>query len=88
MAIVQISKIQNRRGLQQDLPQLDSGEIGWSIDTRQLFIGNGTLAEGAPVIGNTEIVMPPAFSLSACRCRRAASFSVVTIILSGTLQLS
>ncbi len=56
MAIVQISKIQNRRGLQQDLPQLDSGEIGWSIDSRRIYIGNGTLSEGAPIEGRTEIL--------------------------------
>ena len=56
MAIVQISKIQQRRGLQQDLPQLGSGEIGWSIDTRRIYIGNGTLDEGAPVEGKTEIL--------------------------------
>lgn len=56
MAIVQISKIQNRRGLQQDLPQLASGEIGWSIDARKVYIGNGTLDEGAPVEGRTEIL--------------------------------
>jgi hypothetical protein len=42
MAIVQISRIQHRRGLQQDLPQLASGELGWSIDERRLYIGNGT----------------------------------------------
>jgi hypothetical protein len=56
MAIVQISKIQHRRGLQQDLPQLASAELGWSIDQRRLFIGNGTLSEGAPTEGMTEIL--------------------------------
>ena len=56
MAIVQISQITNRLGLAQDLPQLAGGELGWSVDTRQLYIGNGTLAEGAPVVGNTEIL--------------------------------
>ena len=56
MAIVQISQITNRLGLSQDLPQLAGAELGWSTDTRQLYIGNGTLAEGAPVIGNTEIL--------------------------------
>ena len=56
MAIVQISRIQQRKGLQTDLPQLAGGEFGWSVDTRQLYIGNGTLQEGAPVIGNTEIL--------------------------------
>jgi hypothetical protein len=56
MAIVQISQITNRKGLAVDLPQLAGAELGWSTDTRQLWIGNGTLAEGAPVIGNTEIL--------------------------------
>lgn len=56
MAIVQISRITNRKGLQDDLPQLDGGELGWAVDSRRLYIGNGTLAEGAPVIGNTEIL--------------------------------
>ena len=56
MAIVQISKIQQRRGLQQDLPSLASAEFGWSIDSRRLYIGNGTLAEGAPALGRTEIL--------------------------------
>lgn len=56
MAIVQISRITNRKGLQQDLPQLAGAELGWSIDERRLFIGNGTLEEGAPVVGNTEIL--------------------------------
>ena len=56
MAIVQISQITNRLGLNIDLPQLAGAELGWSTDTRQLYIGNGTLADGAPVIGNTEIL--------------------------------
>jgi hypothetical protein len=56
MAITQISRIQHRRGLQQDLPQLAAAELGWSIDQRRLFIGNGTLEEGAPTVGVTEIL--------------------------------
>jgi hypothetical protein len=56
MAVTQISKIQIRRGLQENLPQLSSAELGWSIDEQRLFIGNGTLAEGAPVVGMTEIL--------------------------------
>jgi hypothetical protein len=56
MAIVQISRITHRKGLQENLPQLAGAELGWSIDERRLFIGNGTLQEGAPVIGNTEIL--------------------------------
>jgi hypothetical protein len=56
VAIVQISRITNRKGLQENLPQLAGAELGWSIDSRRLFIGNGTLQEGAPVIGNTEVL--------------------------------
>jgi hypothetical protein len=56
VAIVQISRITNRKGLQTNLPQLAGAELGWSIDERRLYIGNGTLAEGAPVVGNTEIL--------------------------------
>ena len=56
MAIVQVSRITNRKGLTENLPQLAGAELGWCIDTRRLFIGNGTLQEGAPVIGNTEIL--------------------------------
>jgi hypothetical protein len=56
MAILQISRITNRKGLTIDLPQLDGAELGWCTDSRRLFIGNGTLDEGAPVVGNTEIL--------------------------------
>jgi hypothetical protein len=56
LAIVQISQITNRLGINSNLPQLAGAELGWSTDTRQLYIGNGTLAQGAPVIGNTEIL--------------------------------
>lgn len=56
MAIYQISQIQQRAGLQIDLPQLAGAQLGWSYDTRQLWIGNGALLDGAPVVGNTEIL--------------------------------
>lgn len=56
MAVVQISRIQHRRGLEQDFPQLASAELGWSVDTRRLFIGNGLTSEGAPEEGVTEIL--------------------------------
>lgn len=56
MAVTQISRIQHRRGLEQDLPQLASAELGWSVDTQKLYIGNGTLEEGAPATGVTEIL--------------------------------
>lgn len=56
MAIVQISRITQRKGLGENLPQLAGAEFGWVIDQRRLFIGNGTIQEGAPAIGNTEIL--------------------------------
>ncbi len=58
MAIIEIAKIQVRRGQEEitGLPQLDSGEFGWAVDTQRLFIGNGTLEEGARELGNTEII--------------------------------
>lgn len=57
MAIVQVSRITQRKGLEQDLPQpLAGAEFGWALDQRRLFIGNGTIADGAPVVGNTEVL--------------------------------
>ena len=57
MAIVQISRITQRKGLAIDLPNpLAGAELGWATDTRRLYIGNGTTQEGAPVVGNTEVL--------------------------------
>jgi hypothetical protein len=56
MAIVQVSRITNRKGLADNLPQLAGAEFGWVVDQRKLYIGNGTISEGAPAIGNTEIL--------------------------------
>ena len=57
MAIVQISRITQRKGIEADLPQpLAGAEFGWAVDQRRLFIGNGTLADGAPIVGNTEVL--------------------------------
>jgi hypothetical protein len=58
MAVVQISKIQLRRGKKLDsgLPQLASGEMAWAIDTQELYVGNGAVSEGAPLVGNTKIL--------------------------------
>lgn len=58
MAVIEIAKIQVRRGQagQVGIPQLDGGEFGWAVDTQRLYIGNGALGEGAPEIGNTEIL--------------------------------
>ena len=59
MAVVQISRIQVRRGKAKSgtgIPQLASGEMAWALDTQQLYIGNGSVAEGAPAVGNTKIL--------------------------------
>lgn len=59
MAVVQISRIQVRRGRSLSgtgLPQLASGELAWSLDTQELYIGNGSVAEGSPAVGNTKIL--------------------------------
>lgn len=54
MSIVQISRISHRKGVNENLPQLAVGEIGWSVDTRQIYIGNG--GSDAPTIENIEIL--------------------------------
>ena len=59
MAVVQISRIQIRRGQANQgtgFPQLASGELGWAIDTQQLYIGNGAVSEGSPAVGNTRVL--------------------------------
>lgn len=69
MAVIEIAKIKVRRGQENvtGIPQLDSGEFGWAVDTQRLFIGNGSITEGAPEVGNTEIItehnLPNIFSL-------------------------
>jgi len=56
MAIVQISKIQQRSGNLVDLPQLDEAEFGWASDTKRLFIGKTTPNENIEVLtGYSEI---------------------------------
>jgi len=63
LAVLQISKIQVRRGqeLITGVPQLSAGEFAWSTDVQKLYIGNGSTAappsgDGAPSVGNTEIL--------------------------------
>jgi hypothetical protein len=59
MAVYQISRIQIRRGQANQgtgLPQLASGEMAWAIDTQELYIGNGSVSEGAPAVGNTKVL--------------------------------
>jgi hypothetical protein len=66
MAIIEIAKIQVRRGDAKvtGTPNLDSGEFGWAVagtnsdsNIPQLFIGNGTEAEGGRIgPGSTRIL--------------------------------
>lgn len=59
MAVVQISRIQHRRGKKNTgtgIPQLASGELGWAVDAQELYIGNGAVSEGAPSVGNTRVL--------------------------------
>lgn len=59
MAVIQISRIQVRRGQKEQgsgIPQLAGGEFGWAMDSQELFIGNGSVSEGAPQVGNSKIL--------------------------------
>lgn len=59
MAVIQISKIQHRRGQKNSnsgIPQLSAAEFAWAVDTQELFIGNGSVADGAPYVGNTKVL--------------------------------
>lgn len=50
MAIIQISKIQQRTGNLVDLPQLDEAEFGWASDAKRLFIGKSVPNENIEVL--------------------------------------
>jgi len=51
MASIQITKFKVRRGLdsQRKTVILDEGELGYTIDTRRVFVGTGTLSGGVVV---------------------------------------
>jgi len=57
MAIIEVAKIQVRRGqeLQTGIPRLDPGEFGWAEDTENLYIGK-RIAEGAADDNNSRIL--------------------------------
>lgn len=57
MSIFQISRIQVRRGQEQQtgIPQLSPGEFGWAEDTEHLYIGK-RITEGAPNDANTRVL--------------------------------
>ena len=83
MAVVQISRIQVRRGQKNagsGLPQLASGELGWAVDTRELYIGNGAVSEGAPAVGNTKVLTEydNIFSLTEAYTYRTEDAFIVT----------
>lgn len=50
MAIVQISKLQQRAGNLVDLPQLDEAEFGFATDAKLLFVGKESPAENIEVL--------------------------------------
>ena len=84
MAVVQISKIQIRRGQKNQgsgLPQLSSGELGWAIDSQELYVGNGAVSEGAPRVGNTKILTEHdnLFTLIDTYAYRAVSYTHLTL---------
>ena len=56
MANITIVKLKVRRGSDDQRKQitLDQGEVGYTLDTRRLFVGDGTTL-GGRVIGNTSI---------------------------------
>ena len=56
MAIIQISRIQQRTGNLAETPQLAPGEMGWADDARRLFIGNEVTRAGDSTPNNTEIL--------------------------------
>ncbi len=90
MAVVQISKIQVRRGQKNStsgVPQLSSAEFAWAVDTQELFIGNGSVAEGAPYVGNTKILTEHDNILDlASSYQFAANDTAITLSVSRSLQ--
>ena len=90
MAVVQISKIQVRRGQKNSgigVPQLSSAEFAWAVDSQELYIGNGSVAEGAPAVGNTKILTEHDNILElAASYRFAADDTSITLSIARGLQ--
>lgn len=90
MAVVQISKIQVRRGQKNSnsgIPQLSSAEFAWAVDSQELFIGNGSVAEGAPYVGNTKILTEHDNILDLANSYQFANDdNSITFAVSRTLQ--
>jgi hypothetical protein len=87
---VQISKIQVRRGQKNSnsgVPQLSSAEFAWAVDSQELFIGNGSVLEGAPYVGNTKILTEHDNILDLARGYQYASNDTsITLSVSRSLQ--
>jgi len=90
MAVVQISKIQVRRGQKLSgigVPQLSSAEFAWAVDTQELFIGNGSVSEGAPYVGNTKVLTEHDNILELAASYRFASIDPsITLSVPRSLQ--
>ena len=90
MAVVQISKIQVRRGQKNSnsgVPQLSSAEFAWAVDSQELFIGNGSVLEGAPYVGNTKILTEHDNILDLARgYQYAGNDTSITLSVSRSLQ--
>jgi hypothetical protein len=90
VAVVQISKIQVRRGQKNSnsgVPQLSSAEFAWAVDSQELFIGNGSVLEGAPYVGNTKILTEHDNILDLARGYQYASDDTgITLSVSRSLQ--
>ena len=85
MAIVQISKIIHRTGANIDLPQLDTGEIGFASDTKQVYIGNDPIIHppGSPEQSTqTEILTDS----SVIRFDQLAGSATTTLNISGSVE--
>lgn len=90
MAVVQISKIQVRRGQKNSnsgIPQLSSAEFAWAVDSQELFIGNGSVLEGSPYVGNTKVLTEHDNILElASSYQFASNDTAITLSVSRSLQ--
>jgi len=90
VAVVQISKIQVRRGQKNSnsgIPQLSSAEFAWAVDSQELFIGNGSVLEGAPYVGNTKVLTEHDNILELASSYQFASDDTsITLSVSRSLQ--
>jgi len=81
MAIVQISKIIHRTGANDDLPQLDIGELGFATDEQRLYIGNDPAI--VPPIGPGETTQTEILTTAS-----PIDFSTITGSSNSTLDLN